>query len=342
MREEIAAHGPMPVARFMALALGHPEHGYYMTRDPLGRSGDFITAPEISQMFGEMLGLWLAALWQAEGAPQDAILAELGPGRGSLMADVARVFAGATGRKPPLWLVETSPVLQQAARARLEGWDLHIVPHINDLPQSPLFLVANEFFDALPVHQFQKLDAVWAERCLDWREDTFTPVLRRGPVPPLDPRLPDGAIHELCPAAKPVMAGLGARIAAHGGAALIVDYGDWQGSGDTLQAVAGHERVPPFEAPGQRDLTAHVRFADLAAMAPDLAHGFAEQGAFLAALGIGARAEALARGGDHHAIADALDRLTGPDAMGRLFKVLGLARPGQPLPGLAPLPKETP
>ncbi len=333
----IASRGPIPVATFMAAALGHPEHGYYRTRDPLGAAGDFTTAPEISQMFGEMLGVWIATLWRDQGAPAAFVLAELGPGRGTLLADLLRVARAVPGFSDAatVALIETSPVLR-AAQARLIPGALW-VKDVADLPEGPLFVVANEFFDALPVRQFRRADPGWQQRLVGLAQGSL--VWCYGPVRPdpgLDARFPltpDGVIVEVNPAGEAIAARLGARIAGGGGAALIVDYGAWDGAGDTLQAVRGHAPVDVLDAPGSADLSAHVRFGALArAAAPARVHGPVPQGAFLARLGIGARAARLAAGGAAEAVAAQLHRLTDSSEMGTLFQAMALTPPDAPQP----------
>lgn len=322
---EIAATGPMRLDRYMALALGHPSLGYYTTRDPLGATGDFTTAPEISQMFGELLGLWLAQSWLDAGAPAPFILAEAGPGRGSLMADILRATGRVPGFEPQVWLVETSPSLRAVQRERLGN--VNWADRLDDLPDLPLFFVANEFFDALPVRQFQRGAYGWAEVLIG-------PALKPGLGPEgvneaLSARhnVPPGVIVETCAPAEEFAAQLGARIRRNGGAALAVDYGDWHGTGDTVQALAQHQMVSPFTAPGDADITAHVQFAPLAAAA-GLVGGFTTQGKFLERLGITARAQALAKLGAS-GVAAAHRRLTHPDEMGNLFKVMALMQPGK-------------
>lgn len=347
LTDRISRHGPMTLAEYMTECLLHPTLGYYTRRDPLGRAGDFITAPEISQMFGELLGLWLAQVWMDQGAPGDAILLELGPGRGTLMADAVRATRGVPGfhAAMQLHLVEASPHLREVQRRTLSSHDPIFHDTLDTAPEGPVFAIANEFFDALPIRQFQRAGQGWRERVVGLDGDTLT--LGLGPEsarPELDHRLEDtrdGDIVETCAPAAVIAAGIGARIAARGGAALIVDYGDWRALGDTFQAVAGHAPADPFAAPGEADLTAHVDFEALARAAAPAAHSrLCPQGTFLARLGIGARAEALARGLSGAALDShvaAFRRLTGADEMGTLFKVLGLMPPGAaPPPGLEP------
>ncbi|ABS63875.1 protein of unknown function DUF185 [Parvibaculum lavamentivorans DS-1] len=337
--------GPIPLSQYMALALGHPEHGYYMTRDPLGARGDFVTAPEISQMFGELVGLWLADQWLEQGSPKPFVLAELGPGRGTLMADALRAIAAVPHmvEAASIHLVETSPVLRNAQSKRIPQAHWH--EHVDDLPDLPLFLVANEFFDALPVTQYQRTERGWCERFVSMAEGRFVPVL--APVPLADDSgLPaamkaaqEGSIAEVSPASTSITETIAHRIARRGGAALVIDYGHVSSApGDTLQALRDHKFADPFEAPGEADLTAHVDFEALshaASAAGAAAHGAVEQGRFLMALGIEARAEALSRNAtpaQREDIASAMQRLTARDGMGSLFKVLGITPRGAPSP----------
>lgn len=341
----IGETGPLPLSHYMALALGHPEHGYYMTRDPLGSAGDFTTAPEVSQMFGELVGLWLADRWIASGSPAPFALAELGPGRGTLMADALRAMRAVPGmtEAASVHFVETSPALREAQRSRVPQAEWHAA--IGELPALPLFLIANEFFDALPITQYQRTEGGWCERCVDYRDGKFTPVL--APVAAANDKAlaenvrsaPIGSIAETCPAATAIAEDISARIARHGGAALIIDYGYAKSAaGDTLQALRNHSYADPFDAPGEADLTAHVDFEALAhAVRRGGAepHGPVEQGAFLEALGIAARAERLSRNAtapQKHDIEAALARLTGAQEMGSLFKVLGITPPGADAP----------
>jgi NADH dehydrogenase [ubiquinone] 1 alpha subcomplex assembly factor 7 len=342
VRARVAETGPMRLDTFMALALGHPTHGYYATRDPLGAGGDFITAPEISQMFGELVGLWLVQAWLDQGRPAPFVLAEFGPGRGTLMRDALR----AAGSVPDflaaarLWLVETSAPLCARQRETLAAHDPRWASRPAELPPGPLFAVANEFLDALPIRQVRRTDAAWSERSVDLAGDDL--VLAWGPPRPdaeLDRRFPDladGGVAEVGEAGEAMAAGLGARVAGAGGAALLVDYGAWDGVGDTLQAVRNHRPVDPLDAPGTADLTAHVRFRDIAAAGrPAKAWGTVGQGTFLERLGITPRAQALVRGksaADTETIVAAHRRLTHPDEMGNLFQVLAF------LPGGAPAP----
>lgn len=337
--------GPIPLSQYMALALGHPEHGYYMTRDPLGARGDFITAPEVSQMFGELVGLWLADQWLQQGAPKRFALAELGPGRGTLMADAWRAIGAVSGMKEAasIHLVETSPVLRAAQRDRVPQASWHA--SIHELPELPLFLVTNEFFDALPVTQYQRTPKGWCERFVGYEGGTFVPVLapipisNEGALPAAMRQAREGEIVEISPASAAIAEAIAARIATDGGAALVIDYGHaLSAPGDTLQAIRDHEFADPFEAPGEADITVHVDFEALShAIRAGGAepHGPVGQRTFLVALGIDTRAEALMRqapSAQKEAIATARRRLTATDEMGSLFKVLGITPRGAPLP----------
>ncbi|SHM31028.1 SAM-dependent methyltransferase, MidA family [Roseovarius litoreus] len=345
----IRADGPMTLAEYMADCLMHPEHGYYATRDPLGAAGDFTTAPEISQMFGELLGLSLAQAWMDQGSPEGVTLAECGPGRGTLMADVLRATRAVPGFHAAMrvHLVETSPTLravQGATLSRALGRDdITWHDHVDALPDAPLFLLANEFFDALPIRQLQREGGMWRERCVGLSGDALALGLSAPkPVAALAHRMEDtrdGDIVEICVGAQAMAGAIGARIGARGGAALIVDYGDWRSLGDTFQAVAGHEAADPLADPGGADLTAHVDFEALAQAAAPAKHSrLTPQGVFLERLGITARAQALAHGLEGAALdahVAAHRRLTHPAEMGTVFKVLGLfPETAAPPPGL--------
>ena len=316
LRRRIAAEGPISVADYMAEANAF----YYASRDPLGTAGDFITAPEISQMFGELVGIWLADLWLRAGKPAGSRYVELGPGRGTLAEDALRALRGA-GLDPAVELVETSPVLRAAQAGRLLAARWHDEP--STLPHDgPLLVVANEFFDALPIRQF---GTDGAELRVDYRDGRFV----RGAAE---------EIVETSPASLEIVAALASRLVRQGGAALIIDYGhDRPGVGDTLQAVSRHGFADPWETPGTRDLTAHVDFAALASAARAegvCSFGPAAQGDWLDAMGIRLRAAALAKASPERTeeIEAARLRLTAPAQMGRLFKVMALVAPGWPEP----------
>lgn len=332
LASEIAATGPIPVSRWMALCNAR----YYATRDPLGVAGDFTTAPEISQMFGELIGAWFTDIWQRAGAPKRVRLVELGPGRGTLMADMLRGMAAANWTPD---FVETSPALRIAQRHRVPGATWH--DHLAAVPDdAPLLLVANEFFDALPVRQFVRAGDGWRERMVGAANSQFVPALGTVDATPLVPRAlwnaPAGSVLERSPVSTGIAAEIGARLRAHGGAALIIDYGHTGPAiGDTLQAVRDHMFADPYADPGEVDLTCHVDFAALAASSDIAAVGPVGQGDFLCALGIEARAAALranASTAQRASIEAAVTRLTGESAMGRLFKVMALRCPQWPDP----------
>ncbi len=331
----ITMAGPIPLSQFMGAANAH----YYGTRDPLGARGDFTTAPEISQMFGELIGLWLADLWDRAGRPA-ARYVELGPGRGTLAADALRAMAKA-GLAPPVDFVETSPTLRAAQAERVPGAEWHL-GFTGIAEEGPLLVVANEFFDALPIRQLVATNDGWRERLVACQDTLFLPIAGDRSfdmiIPPGLRDAPPGSILETSPASVATLRGLAQRLLAQGGAALIIDYGyEGPAIGDTLQAVRGHRYANPFEEPGEADLTAHVDFATLREAAETeglVAYGPVTQGSFLTALGIGARAEALAKASPDRAEDIALDRdrLIGDEMMGDLFKVLALTAPGWPVP----------
>ena len=348
----IAAQGPISVAQFMTMALHDTEGGYYATRDPLGR--DFTTAPEISQMFGELLGLWCAAVWRDQGCPKNPMLVELGPGRGSLMADALRALRAQKALPDfcdglEVVMVEASPVLRALQERTLANSNLNIrwAGHFDDsMTQRPLFVLANEFFDALPIRQFVKTDRGWCERMVTQTEGILSFALAPLATPPsLIPKAdaPNGGVHEVS-ASSTALAGEIARvIAAKGGAALFLDYGygdlhgEASGHGETLQAIGGGAFANVLLQPGAQDLSAHVDFAALADAARHngaSVHGPLGQGAFLSALGIATRAQQLATANPNaaDAVRAALARLTGPDQMGELFKALAIMPPSAPTP----------
>ena len=346
LASQIRLHGPLTIAAYMAAALGHPKWGYYISRDPLGRAGDFVTAPEVSQMFGELIGLWCRDRWQAIGAPERFILAELGPGRGTLMADALRAAGAqpAFGAAAELHLVEISPVLRAAQEKALIGRKVTWHERIEELPQGPgpALVIANEFFDALPIHQFQRTAKGWHERMVGVADDTLHVVLNPAANPSaLNFATPLDGIVEVSPARNAAVSALAQYIMHRGGAALIIDYGHGTSApGDTLQAMRAHKYVDPFLNPGEADLTSHVDFQALGAAAHGAGaatHGPVSQGSFLNHLGISVRAERLCRRATESQtqdIASALHRLTAQDQMGQLFKVMAITpRDGSAPPG---------
>jgi NADH dehydrogenase [ubiquinone] 1 alpha subcomplex assembly factor 7 len=330
----IRAAGPLSLAEYMQAALWDPAQGYYATRDPLGARGDFITAPEISQIFGELIGLWFADCWRQIGAPDPVILCELGPGRGTLMADFLRAAAIVPEfrRALRLHLIEASPGLRAQQEKTLASASPAWHRDIDELPAGPLLLVANEFLDALPIHQYQRGADSWHERRIGLDA-------RGGLAFVLDPQAagehgawPVGSIVEARPAAQDLAARLGRRLAASHGVALFIDYGYYPSApGDSFQALSRHRFADPLNAPGSADLTAHVDFMRFGAGAESAGaqrHGPVDQGAFLKALGAQARASKLAAGkspAGRETIGSGLHRLVDPTQMGSLFKVLALS-----------------
>ncbi|MEA3534199.1 class I SAM-dependent methyltransferase [Rhizobium sp. CC-YZS058] len=343
----IRATGPISVTDYFALCLADPEHGYYKTRDPFGRDGDFITAPEISQLFGEIVGIFLVEAWRRHGEPSPVVIAEIGPGRGTMMADILRVverLAPALYEAASVHLVETSERLQKVQSQTLVAHKFKIAWHesFDTLPDGLLLLVANELFDAIPIRQFVKTPQGFRERLVGLDADdalTFAAgvaTIDPGLLPPSAAEVPVGTIFEIAPARDAVMATLCARLKAGGGSALIIDYGHMATNfGETLQAVRDHQFDPPLRHPGEADLTSHVDFEQLArrAVAEGLRiNGLTYQGDFLLAMGIQERADALGRGKDA-AVIDSLrqdvERLSGSGdgRMGELFKVLAVSHP---------------
>lgn len=344
LRHLIALEGPISVERYMDVCLRH----YYATRDPLGAGGDFTTSPEISQIFGELLGLWMAEVWHEMGRPAPVNLVELGPGRGTLMADMLRAarvlpeFLAAAC----VHLIETSPALRHRQKATLTDSGAKVVWHESfaEVPDGPLLLVANEFFDALPVRQFVATERGWCERLVGVEDDTLIFGLNAEPEPSSAPPPKPGEIRELHLHATELIGDIAKRLARERGAALIIDYGYWgPASGDTLQAVRRHSFVDPLTEPGEVDLTTHVDFAQLAHAARAagvVVHGIDTQANFLHALGIATRAARLKRSAtpaQAKTVDDAVGRLTATETrgMGELFKVMALTDPDlETVPGL--------
>lgn len=330
----IRATGPITLADYIEICLLHPQHGYYSTRDPFGRGGDFITAPEISQIFGEICGLALAQAWLDQGRPAPFTLAEPGPGRGTLMADMLRVMRSVPemSAAAEVALIEASPHLRQVQRDTLG--DVRHLDHVAELAEKPLFMIANEFFDALPIRQFQRTEAGWAERMVGLGENGLQ--LGLGAVVDLARDGRPGDVVEECPAAPAIAETIAGRIAKHGGAAIFIDYGGWNGYGDTFQALRDHQIEDPLGHPGEADLTAHVDFAPLAAAAIRAGAVVSRpihQGDWLLALGAESRARRLQDAGDQGAMV-ALRRLTHRDEMGHLFKAMAIWPKGAPaVPG---------
>jgi NADH dehydrogenase [ubiquinone] 1 alpha subcomplex assembly factor 7 len=326
----------------MELALQHPEHGYYRQHDPLGKDGDFVTAPEISQMFGEMLGLWCADTWQQMGKPDKFVMLEMGPGRGTLMDDALRATSkiGGFHESMQLVLMESNETLRKLQQDKLGDYRPNYIEHLTDLPALPALAIANEFLDALPIRQFEKTFQGWCERLVTLEDGklSFTPW-------PLEPMLikliPEalregniGTIYEVSPPSLGVVRTLAKHVVKHGGAALFIDYGFVEASGQpTLQAVSRHEYTDALMRPGEIDLTAHVDFSTLKFVAQTegaFVAGPLGQGDFLQALGIDLRAVQLKQRTTAKQATDidaGLQRLTDPAEMGVLFKAMAVASP---------------
>jgi NADH dehydrogenase [ubiquinone] 1 alpha subcomplex assembly factor 7 len=346
IKKLIKSSGPMPVWRYMELCLTHPNYGYYISRDPLGREGDFTTAPEVSQMFGELLGLWVGSVWKAIGSPSLLRLIELGPGRGTLMADALRALRVL----PPLYqalsihLVEINPVLRETQKAALSGVRIHAWhDSLDQVPNGPAVILANEYFDVLPIHQAVKRETGWHERTVEIDDGgklafgfADEPMPRfEVLLPPLVRAAPIGAVFEW--RSDTEIMKIATRVRDQRGAALIIDYGHVRSdAGDTFQAIARHSFADPLKNPGQADVTAHVDFQALARAAEDLGarvHGPVSQGDFLKWIGIETRAVTLMAKASLEVsedISSALKRLTGDGrgAMGSMFKVLAVSEPG--------------
>jgi len=320
LKSIILQSGPIPVEQFMAMAIAH----YYSTRDPFGQGGDFITAPEISQMFGEMIGVFMADAWMQSGAPARFILAEIGPGRGTLMADILRATRHVPGfhDAASVHLVEISPVLRQHQREALGGRMVTWHDTVESLPRDmPIFMVGNEFLDALPVRQYVWHGGAWMMRVVGLSDQD---QLIFGAVPTLAQHIPPGAegdIYEVSPAREIFVEDMARRVAEQGGVVLLIDYGhDISASGDTFQAVKEHHYVDVLEHVGEADLTSHVDFGRLKQVAAQYCavHGPVGQGDFLRSLGIEMRAQKLGQESE-------LKRLCDDDAMGQLFRVMVLS-----------------
>ncbi len=342
----IRTSGPISVTDYFALCLADPEHGYYKTREPFGRSGDFVTAPEVSQLFGEMIGVFMVHAWQRHGEPDGVRLAEIGPGRGTMMTDMLRVIARLAPRlyeQCSIHMVETSPRLRKVQAESLASHADKIRWHdgFDELPPGFTLLACNELFDAIPIRQFVKTPTGFRERMigLDANDELHFKVGVAGLDPDLLPAgsaPPDGTIFEVAPARQAVMQAICERLHIFGGTALVIDYGHLvSGYGDTLQAVRAHTYDAPLDNPGLADLTSHVDFEHLAETAVGAgAHlnGCMFQGDFLLGLGLEARASALGRNRDETTqkdILEAVQRLAGAGEgrMGELFKVMAVSSP---------------
>jgi NADH dehydrogenase [ubiquinone] 1 alpha subcomplex assembly factor 7 len=343
IRKRIRLAGPMPVRQFMTLCLTHPDYGYYTTRDPLGAGGDFITSPEISQVFGELIGLWAASAWHQMGQPENVRLIELGPGRGTMLMDAMRAaqVVPAFRQAIVLHLIEVNPKLRERQQQALGTLDVPSMWHesFDEVPEGPAIILANEFFDALPINQAIKQFNGWYERVIETDQDDNLVFGIANEIIPLFDQLvpaavrdaPVGAIYEW--RTDNLALGIGQRVARERGAALIIDYGHTKsGAGETLQAVGGHAFVNPLISPGEVDLTAHVDFEAITLAAESMGartHGPVDQTKLLRNLGIEKRAAALKAYASPEKAAEidvATQRLLGETrtGMGKLFKAIAI------------------
>jgi SAM-dependent MidA family methyltransferase len=337
----IAAGGPMTVAEYMAACLYHPEFGYYAARPRLGAEGDFVTAPLVSQMFGELLGLWAAETWTRMGSPEVFRLVEMGPGDGTLMVDMLRAGRAVPGflEAAEVWLVETSEPLRALQREKLEN--AHWAATLGEVPgEAPLIIISNELLDCLPTRQFVRTEQGWAERRVGLGPDGRLAFGFSPPPSGFSPAdAPLGSVLEWSEPSFHLGAEVGRRLVQDGGAALFIDYGRAEpGHGDTLQALIAHEKVSPLDRPGEADLTVHADFPGFAAAAREAGAettAVLEQGELLRRLGIEVRAGALSKARPDKAdvIARQLARLVDPEQMGRLFKAVAIHAPGLAVPG---------
>ncbi len=352
--EEIRANGPMPLEEYMARALGDNTHGYYTKKDPFGKKGDFITAPETSQVFGELIGLWGLDFWINSGLWSNFNLIELGPGRGTLMRDITYAVKGHPTylQSARLHLLETSPVLRDLQNRTLSHitreksacqWHENIADLLEACRGMPVIIYANEFFDALPIRQYVQENDSWALRCVDVENNELVPITSKERL--LSEHLPaaqdfsPGDILETTPLAESIVMQLANYIARYGGALLMIDYGYTKNqSGDTFQALSDHRTVSPYKSPGDADLTAHVNFKRLADIAEDTSCkslGPVSQRNFLLSLGLEQRFESLGLNATAQQKIDLLaarNRLIGVDQMGVLFNVLAVIKSDAPLP----------
>lgn len=342
----IESEGPISIERYMALCLGDPEHGYYMTRDPFGTHGDFTTAPEITQMFGELIGLWIADLYVKLGSPKSIAIAEIGPGRGTLMSDALRAMRAVPNlvESAHVFLIETSPLLTRMQQERLASSAVKItwLRSIDELPDDLTILIANEWLDALPIRQYQRVESGWAERLIGLdQEHRLTLGIDMMRVLPATDDVATGTVRERAVIGETLIGKIATRLQTYGGAFLTIDYGSTHsGFGDTLQAVKNHRFVPVFDAPGESDLTTQVDFAALLRVAQKTGsrvYGPIEQGDFLLALGLQERTSRLMQQADENqkkAIISAFERLTNRDetGMGKLFKAIAITSAQSPEP----------
>lgn len=347
IRQIIAASGPLTVGQYMAMCLGDPDHGYYMQRSPFGVEGDFTTAPEISQIFGELIGLWAADYWQRMGMPDPVILAEFGPGRGTLMQDILRAAGTLPAFRQALqpWLIETSPRLRTIQQRTLAREKAQWGETLADLPSGPLIAIANEFFDALPIRQFIRQADGWHERLVGLQGERLSFMISPRPDKNIVDLLAEehmsakeNEIAEICPDGQRIAAEIAARLQRQDGVLLFFDYGPAHSApGDSLQALRGHRFHEPLTDPGEADITAHVDFQRLlesARLKGARTAGPLTQGEFLSRLGLHQRADILARKNPKKAreVLRGAKRLSAPEEMGILFKAAAIFREDGPVP----------
>jgi len=345
LRDQIRTQGPLSLADYMGQCLMHPQHGYYTTRDPFGAAGDFTTAPEMTQVFGELIGLWAVEVWRNLGSPNPFILCELGPGRGTLMSDALRAakLVPEFGAALQLYLLESSPLLQAKQAEKLAAHTPHWITRAEDLPDLPVIFIANEFFDALPVHQYIYQNNSWNERFVGL-DNTGQLELQLHPTengPPFEGF--DGMVVEQSPVVVEFANAIARKVVHNRGAALILDYGDDEAVGETVQAIAHHRATSLVAAPGEADITAHVSFDPLRTAVRKIGtktHGVIELADFLLALGLAERTAQLCEKADEaqqRSLKAALTRLTDkgkPHGMGTLFKAFAFVnRDGVTPPG---------
>ena len=332
IKKQIIHGGPIPISHFMEACLIHPEYGYYTNTLPIGRVGDFTTAPEISQMFGELIGLFLSEAWINQKNNQIPNLVELGPGRGTLASDIMRVTKQIESFPKKIYLLEISKKLRAVQREVLAGYDVEWINSLDDLPEGPLIIVSNEFFDSLPINQYVRSPNGWYEKLVGVKSNKLIFGLSNYVVNDIVPSkfsdLQEGSLIEVRPSSEPIIRKISDIISLHGGLSLIIDYGNWGTTGNTLQAVSNHKFDDPLKSPGTVDLTAHVDFASLVQNISNCSHTKLEnQGIFLERLGITERAIKLNSVVDKNKQLNHISahrRLIHPDEMGTLFKVIAL------------------
>ena len=349
LRAKIEKNGPIALSRYTDICLNHPQYGYYQNKEIFGIKGDFITAPEISQIFGELIGLWFVQCWYDRKCPKNFTLLELGAGRGTMMEDIWRVTKKFPDfqKEASFILIENSSYLRNIQQKRLHELSAKWQNNYHNLPSQPLFAVANEFFDALGIEQFTRTTQGWAKKYIDVQNDDFIAQFLPCPAPPFaryrDENIKIGDIVEYSPASVKIATKLSAVIKEFGGVMLVIDYGDWYSSGDTLQALTRHKITDPLAEPGRADISAHVDFYALSQASADTGLQFTRltpQGLFLNRLGARERTGMLSKNLSPQALdihLKAYKRLTSPDEMGNLFKVMGFYRAQDPImPGFMP------